>query len=188
MDVLACLDYLNSCFWNLPSLVASIFSICSYLGTITSTCSACCMAVSSYFGPIGMPEVGRFLAACGSCCGVISVPCSLLGGGGLATLFAWIIAIGYTLLAVVGIGLIPYIGRICVVCGTCLGGIVGSIGSDACLSLIGNILSPITATCESLIHNLIGIIGSPIIIRAAFLDGCLKEFLTACLDLIRHLM
>jgi len=186
MDVLACLDYLNSCFWNLPSLVASIFSICSYLGGCTSTCSAWITAIASYITVI--PYLGRFLAACGSCCGIISVPCSLLGGGGLATLFAWIIAIGYTLLAVVGIGLIPYIGRICVVCGTCLGGIVGSIGSDACLSLIGNILSPITATCESLIHNLIWIIGSPIVVRAAYMEGCLEEFLKACMELIRHLM
>jgi hypothetical protein len=38
------------------------------------------------------------------------------------------------------------------------------------------------------LHNLIWICGSPIVIRAAYMDGCLVEFLKACFELIRHLM
>ena len=69
-----------------------------------------------------------------------------------------------------------------------IGLVGGPAGSVLVGSIIGSLLSPVTSTCKSLFNNLIGICGGPIAVREAYMDGCLKEFLDACFDLIRHLM
>ncbi|WP_229234546.1 hypothetical protein [Candidatus Methanoliparum sp. LAM-1] len=47
---------------------------------------------------------------------------------------------------------------------------------------------PFASFFESFFHNLIWICGAPVVVRAAYMEGCMEEFLKACRDLISHLL
>ena len=138
MDLLACLDCVNSCLWgNLASMIIGLIGL--LLGAIP--------------GGVGGAAVG------GTAAGAAGVAAGGTGGVGAAA----------------GAGAL--IGEIFNIIFGC--GIPGSF--------INSILV-FPSLCESLFNNLIWICGGPVVIRAAYMDGCLREFLDACFDLIRHLM
>jgi hypothetical protein len=93
---------------------------------------------------------------------------------------------------------VPFVGNaVGAVCGPAAAAAAGaSIGEIiniiAGCGIPGSFINSILvfpSLCQSLWHNLIWIIcGGPIVIRAAYMDNCMAEFLKACFELIRHLM
>jgi hypothetical protein len=221
MDVLACIDWCNSCIWN---TIDAILLIC--IGCISGCIGGClggiiCTPIQWSSGLIGLAIGWGIEILCPALwllpteifyvifqilvtmvTFAISVPLgTLIGalcgpfGGSIAACATWCsgILLAWIPGCIAGISggpLAPLLSPI--------GALLAELVAFMCGWLPGltwffqEVGGMITGVCcsipKSLTYNLIGIIGSPIIIRATFLDGCLKEFLTACLDLIRHLM
>ncbi|VUT26002.1 MAG: hypothetical protein MOIL_01337 [Candidatus Methanolliviera sp. GoM_oil] len=175
MDLLVCLDCLNSCIWgNLVSIILTtlgcIGGTCSTLGALTGAVGY--SLLGAWSGGMNIPYLGRFVTTLGALLGallacVFATPCSLLGGGcsTLCSLIGWLSPIAGT-------------GRIFATIGAFLGGTFAT--------LAGSTIEALFSLPKSLIHNLIWICGGPITISAAYVENCPTEFLDACLDLIRH--
>lgn len=172
MDCLSCLDWVNSCVWG--NFVSTILMIIGFIGGIFATTGALLGLIFYTVSAFPVPFGGRIVVTLGALLGSILSTIGCCFGGICATAGT---SLGWFCLATLG----AFIGCISSIL---LNYLAGYYIID---SFIDSFV-PFASFFESFFHNLIWICGAPVVVRAAYMEGCMEEFLKACRDLISHLL